>query len=142
MKKNKINNLGTINIESLEVSNGQMEVFIPVELISDELDVVLEKCAKDFKEHNPEVKMPCFNLRLVFSFGYANPEFELLVVMFDEASEEFEEYDSCFIGDVELSEEQTKQIKKVMWDKLGETLFNLQEVATINYIGERLLSSP
>lgn len=125
MKRNKINNLGTINVESLEVSNGQMEVFIPVELISDELDVVLEKCSKDFKEHHPEVETPCFNLRLVFSFGYANPEFELLVVMFDEASEEFEEYDSCFIGDVELSEEQTKQIKKVMWDKLGETLFNL-----------------
>lgn len=45
--------------------------------------------------------------------------------MFDEASEEYEEYDSCFIGDIELSEEQTKQIKKVMLDKLGETLLNL-----------------
>ena len=125
MKRNKINNLGTINIESLEVSNGQMEVFIPVELISDELDVVLEKCAKDFKEHHPEVETPCFNLRLVFSFGYANPEFELLVVMFDEASEGYEEYDSCFVGDIELTQEQTKQIKKVMWDKLGESLLNL-----------------
>lgn len=125
MKRNKINNLGTINIESLEVSNGQMEVFIPVEVISDELDAVLEKCAKDFKEHHPEVETPCFNLRLVFSFGYANPEFELLVVMFDEASEEYEEYDSCFVGDIELSEEQRKQIKKVMWDKLGESLLNL-----------------
>lgn len=125
MKRNKINNLGTINIESLEVSNGQMEVFIPVEVISDELDAVLEKCVKDFKERHPEVETPCFNLRLVFSFGYANPEFELLVVMFDEASEEYEEYDSCFVGDIELSEEQTKQIKKVMWDKLGESLLNL-----------------
>ena len=125
MKRNKINNLGIINVENLEVSNGQMEVFIPVEVISDELDVVLEKCAKDFKEHHPKVATPCFNLRLVFSFGYANPEFELLVVMFDEALGEYEEYDSCFIGDIELSEEQRKQIKKVMWDKLGETLLNL-----------------
>lgn len=125
MKRNKINNIGTINIESLEVSNGQMELFIPVEVISDELNAVLEKCAKDFKEHHPEVETPCFNLHLVFSFGYANPEFELLVVMFDEESEEYEEYDSCFIGDIELSEEQTKQIKKVMWDKLGKSLLNL-----------------
>ena len=126
MKRNKISNLGTINIKSLEVSNGQMEIFIPVEVISDELDAVLEKCTKDFKEHHPEVEMPCFNLRIVFSFGYANPEFELLVVMFDEASEDkYEEYDSCFVGDIELSEEQTKQIKKVMWNKLGESLLNL-----------------
>jgi len=126
MKKNKINNLGTINIESLEVSNGQMEVFIPVEVISGELDAVLEKCAESFRTHHPEVEMPCFNLHLVFSFGYANPEFELLVLMYDETSEDkFEEYDSSFVGDIELTEEQTKQIKKVMWDKLGESLLNL-----------------
>lgn len=126
MKRNKISNLGTINIKSLEVSNGQMEIFIPVEVISDELDAVLEKCAENFRVHHPEVENPSFNLRLVFSFGYANPEFELLVVMFDETSaDKFEEYDSSFVGDIELSEEQRKQIKKVMWDKLGETLFNL-----------------
>lgn len=126
MKRNKINNLGTMNIESLEVSNGQMEVFIPVEVISDELDAVLEKCAENFRVHHPEVEKPSFNLRLVFSFGYANPEFELLVIMYDEESaDKFEEYDSSFVGDIELSEEQRKQIKKVMWDKLGETLLNL-----------------
>lgn len=126
MRKTTISNLGSISIENLEVNNGQIEVFIPVEAVSDELDVVLEKCADNFREHHPEVETPCFNLRLVFSFGYANPEFELLILMYDDASEgKYEEYDHIFTGDLELSEEQKKQIKKVMWDKLGTTLLNL-----------------
>lgn len=126
MRKNILKDLGTINIEQIEVSNGQLEIFVPVEVISNELDAVLEKCAKDYKEHYPEVETPSFCMRLVFSFGYANPEFELLVIMCDEESEDkFREYDSCFIGDIELSTEQTKQIKKVVWNKLGETLLNL-----------------
>lgn len=126
MRKTTIKNLGTIDIEQIEVSNGQLEIFIPVDVISNELDAVLEKCAEEYKEHYPEVETPSFCLRLVFSFGYANPEFELLVIMYDEESgDKFREYDSCFIGDIELSTEQTKQIKKVVWNKLGETLLNL-----------------
>lgn len=126
MKKTKISNLGSISIENLEVNNGQIEVFIPVESVSDELDAVLEKCTEDFRKHHPEVEKPCFNLRLLFSFGYANPEFELLILMYDDASDgKYEEYDHIFTGDLELSEEQKKQIKKVMWDKLGTTLLNL-----------------
>ena len=37
----------------------------------------------------------------------------------------FEEYDDCIVGDIELPEEQKKQIKKAMWDKLGEYMLNL-----------------
>lgn len=126
MKKTKISNLGSISVENLEINNGQIEVFIPVEAVSDELDAILEKCAENFKERHPEVELPCFNLRLLFSFGYANPEFELLVLMYDDKSEgKYEEYDSIFTGELELSEEQKKKIKKVMWDKLGTTLLNL-----------------
>ena len=37
-----------------------------------------------------------------------------------------EEYDHFFIGsDIELSADQKKLIKKVIWDKLGETLLDL-----------------
>ena len=80
MRKNILKDLGTINIEQIEVSNGQLEIFVPVEVISNELDAVLEKCAEDYKEHYPEVETPSFCMRLVFSFGYTNPEFELLVM--------------------------------------------------------------
>lgn len=126
MKRNILKNLGTINIEKLEVIGGQLEVFIPVEVASKELDAVLAKCEADFREKHPEVKEITFDMNLVFSMGYANPEFELQIMVLDDDSESiFEEYDSYSIGDIELSEDQTKQIKKVMWDKMGEMLFNL-----------------
>ena len=60
MKKTKISNLGSISIENLEVNNGQIEVFIPVDVISNELDEVLVKCTEDFRKHHPEVEKPCF----------------------------------------------------------------------------------
>lgn len=127
MKKNIIKDLGTISIENLVIVGGQIEVFIPIEAISDELDAVIVKCRDAYKENYPEVKEIATNTILVFTMGYANPEFELHIQMFeDETGENFEEYDNSFlIGDIELSEEQKKQIKKVMWDKLGETLLSL-----------------
>lgn len=126
MRKTTIKNLGTINIEHLKVSNGQLEIFIPVEVISDELDKVLDRLTENFKESHPEVETVSYNIRLVFTFGYANPEFELLITLFNDSNiDTFEEYDSVLIGDIELPEEQRNQIKKVMWNKLGETLFNL-----------------
>lgn len=127
MKRNTIKNLGTISIDKLEIVGGTIEVFIPVEASSNELDDVLEKCKASYKKDHPEIENVSFNVNLVFSMGYANPEFELQILVFDEDTdgETCEEYDSFFVGDIELSEDQKKQIKKVMWDKLGETLFNL-----------------
>lgn len=126
MKRNTIKNLGIISIDKLEVIGGTIEVFIPVEASSDELDAVLERCKARYKEDHPEIENVSFNVNLVFSMGYANPEFELQILVFDDDNgETIEEYDSYCVGNIELSEDQKKQIKKVMWDKLGETLFNL-----------------
>lgn len=126
MKRNILRNLGTINIEKLEILGGQIEVFIPVEAISNELDVVLAKCEANYRKDHPQIVNVDFNVNLVFTMGYANPEFELQITVFDKDNENiFEEYDSFFVGDIELSEEHKKQIKKVMWDKLGEILLNL-----------------
>lgn len=102
------------------------EVFIPVEAVSNELDAVITKCENSYRKDHPEVTNVAFNMNLVFTMGYANPEFELQIVVFDkESGDTFEEFDDFFVGDIELSEEQKKQIKKVMWDRLGKTLFNL-----------------
>ena len=126
MKRNILRNLGTINIDKLEILGGQIEVFIPVEAVSDELDAVMTKCENGYRKDHPEVTNVAFNVNLVFTMGYANPEFELQIAVFDEDSgDTFEEFDSFFVGDIELSEEQKKQIKKVMWDELGKTLLNL-----------------
>lgn len=126
MRKTTIKNLGSINIEKLEVSNGQLEIFIPVEVISNELDAVLDRLTMDFRTRHADVETVSYDIRLVFTFGYANPEFELLITLFNDSdSDTFEEYDSALIGDIELPEEQRKDIKKVVWDKLGEMLINL-----------------
>lgn len=126
MKRNTIKNLGTISIDKLEIVGGTIEVFIPIEASSNELDVVLEKCKASYKKDHPDIENVSFNVNLVFSMGYANPEFELQILIFDDTTgETFEEYDSYYVGDIELSEDQKKQIKKVIWNKLGETLFNL-----------------
>lgn len=127
MKRNTIKNLGTISIDKLEIVGGTIEVFIPVEASSNELDTVLEKCKASYKKDHPQIENVSFNVNLVFSMGYTNPEFELQILVFDEDTDggTCEEYDSFFVGDIELSEDQKKQIRKVMWDKLGETLFNL-----------------
>lgn len=126
MKRNILKDLGTINIEKLEIIGGWIEIFIPVDVASKELDEVLEKCEAGFREKHPEVKEITFDMSLVFSMGYANPEFELQIMIFDSDSESiFEEYDGFFIGDIVLAEDQVKQIKKVMWDKMGEMLFCL-----------------
>lgn len=126
MKRNILRNLGTINIDKLEILGGQIEVFIPVEAVSDELDAVMTKCENRYRKDHPEVTNVAFNVNLVFTMGYANPEFELQIAVFDEDNgDTFEEFDSFFVGDIELSEEQKKQIKKVMWDELGKTFLNL-----------------
>lgn len=126
MKRNILRNLGTINIDKLEIVGGQIEVFIPVEAVSNELDAVITKCENSYRKDHPEVTNIAFNMNLVFTMGYANPEFELQIVVFDKESRDtFEEFDGFFVGDIELSEKQKKQIKKVMWDELGKTLLNL-----------------
>lgn len=127
MRGKTIKDLGTINIEKIEVCNGQLEIFIPVEVISDELETVLDRLTEDFERKHPEVKSVAYNVNLIFSFGFENPEFSMSILVFDENTQDaMEEYDHFFVGsDIELSADQKKQIKKIIWDKLGETLLDL-----------------
>lgn len=128
MKNTILKKFGTINIKQLDIISGQIEVLMPVEVVSNELYAVFAKCGAEYKKYHPEVINVGFDVNLIFTMGYANPEFELQIVAFDkddEDIEKFEIYDSWFIGDIQLSEEQKRQIKKVIWNKLGETLLNL-----------------
>ena len=126
MKRNILRNLGTINIDEITIMGGQIEIFVPVEVISNELDDVFAKCENNFKTLHPDVIDVRYNVNLVFTMEYANPEFALQIILFDKNNEDnYEEYDDFFVGDIELSTEQKKQIKKVMWNKLGEYLLDI-----------------
>ena len=125
MKKETIKEIGVINIEAVEVAEGCIEMRIPVEIVSQQLDNKLGKLIADFEKNHPDVekKNIAYEARMVFSLNRYNPEFTLMLIIFDA-----ENQDTAEIWDeleVTLSEDAKKQFKKIAWEKLGEALFNL-----------------
>ena len=125
MKKETIKEIGVINIEAVEVAEGCIEMRIPVEVVSPQLDNKLEKLIADFEKNHPDVakKNIAYEARMVFSLNRYNPEFTLMLIIFDA-----ENQDTAEIWDeleVTLSEDAKKQFRKIAWEKLGEALFNL-----------------
>lgn len=125
MKKTTIKEIGTINIEAVEVAEGSIEMRVPVEVISEQMDATLDRLLENYKKKNPQIKQEniCYEARLVFQFGRSNPEFSLMLIIFDEDYKGTDEiWDEL---EVTLSESAKKQFRKIAWDKLGESLFNL-----------------
>ena len=125
MNKATIKEIGTINIDKLKVAEGAIEMRLPVEVISEHLDTTLDRLFDDYCKSNPQVeaKDVCYEARLVFQFGRMNPEFSLMLIVFDKDDKGVDEfYDEL---EVTLSDEAKKQFRKIAWDKLGEALFNL-----------------
>lgn len=123
--KKTIKEIGTINIDAMEVAEGAIEMRVPVEAISKEMDATLDKLFKDFEKSYPEVKKNniTYEARMVFSFNRYNPEFSLMLIIFDAENQETAEiWDEL---EVTLSEDAKKQFRKIAWNKLGEALFNL-----------------
>ena len=125
MKKETIKEIGVINIDAIEVAEGCIEMRIPVEIVSQQLDNKLDKLFVDFEKSYPDVteKNIAYEARMVFSLNRYNPEFTLMLIIFDA-----ENQDTAEIWDeleVTLSEDAKKQFKKIAWEKLGEALFNL-----------------
>lgn len=123
--KQIIKEVGTINVEDLRVAEGSIEMRMPVEVISEQLDMKLDDIYESYKKSNPEIKHEdiFYEARLVFQFGRENPEFSLMLIVFDKDSKGSDEiWDEL---EVTLSEEAKKQFRKIAWNKLGEALFNL-----------------
>lgn len=123
--KQTIKEIGTINIESVEVAEGVIEMRVPVEVISKQMDATLDKILDSYKAQNPKIEQNniFYEARLVFHFGSANPEFSLMLIVFDRDYKGTDEiWDEL---EVTLSDEAKKQFRKIAWDKLGEALFNL-----------------
>ena len=78
--KQTIKEIGTINVESLEVAEGQLEMRMPVEVISEQLDTTLDELFAKFQKDHPKVASEniAYEARMVFSFNRYNPEFSLM----------------------------------------------------------------
>lgn len=123
--KQTIKEIGTINVEGLEVAEGAIEMRMPVEVISEHLDTKLDEIFDYYKKNNPQINQDniFYEARLVFQFGRSNPEFSLMLIVFDKDYKGSDEiWDEL---EVTLSEDAKKQFRKIAWDKLGEALFNL-----------------
>lgn len=129
MKKETVKNIGVIDLEHVSVGNGQLEVHVPLAEIGKEADRIIDNCISRYKKSYPQVNTEndiYWDFRLMFSFGYANPEFEIMVVVWQRSDDEQQETAEIYDGiPVTLTKEDSHKIKKVIWDKLGETLFNL-----------------
>ena len=82
--KQTIQEIGTININSLNVAEGTIEMRVPVEVISEQLDTTLDEIYECFYKNNPQVKKEnvFYESRLVFQFGRClNPEFSLMLIV-------------------------------------------------------------
>lgn len=126
MKKTTIENIGTVKLDNVSLTGGQLEIHIPLEEVGKEADAIIKQCLDWYKEGHPRDDFEndvLYDFRLVFSFGYANPEFTAEVIVWQDT----DEMNDVIYPDipVELSEEATKKVKRIIWDKLSETFFNL-----------------
>ncbi|MEY8433240.1 hypothetical protein AALC75_22525 [Lachnospiraceae bacterium 48-42] len=131
MGTTKIENLGVINLSDVAVKNGQLEVHIPIEIISEEFDRILDECTADYMKKYRNVKS-CnelnYDIRVVFSCGSwvsddNEIEFSLIVIVWqkvdDMTAEFYEEIP------VTLDGKSLDKIKRVIWDALGKMLLGI-----------------
>ena len=124
MKKQNIKELGVIDIDKVTSNNGRITTFIPIKVIGNELDELLDTLQADFEEKHTEVENLTFTVNITYIFGEMDsPRFELEVIVWDESNDKVAEfYDEIGIN---LSEQATKEVKKIIWDALGKSIFNL-----------------
>ena len=124
MRKQNIKELGVIDLDRAEACNGRITTFVPIKVIGDELDELLDKLHADFMQKHPEVEETMFTVNVVYIYGEMDsPRFELEVIVWDESNDKVAEfYDEI---EINLSEQATKEVKKIIWDALGKSIFNL-----------------
>ena len=124
MRKQNNKELGVIDIDKVTSNNGRITTFIPIKVIGNELDELLDTLQADFEEKHPEVENLTFTVNITYIYGEMDsPRFELEVIVWDENNDKVAEfYDEI---EINLSEQATKEVKKIIWDALGKSIFNL-----------------
>lgn len=132
----KIKNLGTIILENVSIDDGQIEVHLPIDDVAEQLDKVLDECTKEYKTKYNNVKSSIelnFDIRVIFSCGgfrYGNKdeaEFKLFVIVWQKSDDENGRNTAEFYEDIPVyfDTEDAKEIKRIIWHKLGEIFLNL-----------------
>ena len=128
IKTVEVKELGAINMESIEASEGQLTVHIHLDKASGELENLLCKMQQDFMKKHPEVEEMDinFDVRVAYSFGYltwGGSDFKLDIFVWQDGHDDVvEEYDEIPLN---LGEDGTREVKKVIWEALGKMLLNI-----------------
>ena len=128
MKRNILRNLGTINVEEIAIMGGQIEVFVPVDVISNELDAVIVKCENKYREEHPEVDLSQYTLyrdiALHMNINDNKVSYSVAIILWiqdeDENEIHVEFYDPF---EIEINAEDNKYLKKLVMNKLMEAFF-------------------
>ena len=131
-----IENLGTVNLEGVSIGSGQIEVHVPIDMADEQLDKVTDECVNNYMKQYQNVKSEeelNFDVRVVFSCGSfrnANKdeaEFNLLIIIWQKSDDKTGNDTTEFYEEIPVSfnDEDSKKIKKIIWDGIGEVLFNL-----------------
>ena len=129
----KINELGTIILDGVSIRDGQIEVHVPIDECSEQLESVLDDCTRRYmNEHNNVNSFEdlYFDISIVFTCGgFRNgrqdeAEFQLAVIVWQRSDDVTGKDTAEFYEEipVSLSEEDSKKIRRIIWDKLGEML--------------------
>ena len=124
-----VKEVGTISMENISSTDGQITVHIPVISASKELEALLDRLQADFMAKHPEVNEldVCFDVNMIYSFGgYVagiGSDFVLDIYVWKEGNEDIvENYDEIALH---MGEEGTRQIKQLIWNALGKMLMNI-----------------
>lgn len=124
MKKEMIKELGVIDLDRVEASNGRIETFVPIEVIDEKLDALLDTFKADFEKKHPNVENIMFTIHVIYIYGEVDsPRFELEVIVWNKDDSKVAEFYEEI--EVNLSEQATRVVKKAIWDALGKSFFNL-----------------
>lgn len=128
IKTVEVKELGAINMESIEASEGQLTVHIHLDKASGELEDLLNKLQQDFMQKHPEVEEwdINFDVRVAYTFGYlmcGDSDFNLDIFVWQDGHDDVvEEYDEI---PLRLGEEGTRAVKRLIWEALGKMLLNI-----------------
>lgn len=119
-----IKELGVIDLDRVEASNGRIETFVPIEVIDEKLDALLDTFKADFEEKHSNVENIMFTIHVIYIYGEVDsPRFELEVIVWNKDDSKVAEFYEEI--EVNLSEQATRVVKKAIWDALGKSFFNL-----------------
>ena len=121
----KIAELGTFDLSEVEVSSGQLELHVPIVSTSSQVEEIINRYMGWYRNQYPEAREDkiFFDFRLVYSFGYNNPEFQINLYIWQETETgeqvKMEVYDVVF----KINPTDSKYMKKLIWNRLGEAIF-------------------